>query len=354
MTGWQELPDVGRAGESWIKQGDDEAPAVLVPLDPADRDYPALIRSAVQRLMWVTGLPEPEIVSRIVGVTADILEVSVIDPTTVSGRINLDRGAALTQTLRAVVMNGARLQFAGGRVAHSGDLTEAARRIVDQLELAPPSPGSFRLEVFAPAEQLQLGDGEHMPRNAAHETLASALRAVEAVKETTDRDIPEEPDELDEAVSQGVSSNLVKAVRRLDTQSPALRVVFRGRWTKPDPEAPDIVTLESGHFARLPRLEEKLHSYEPKEQHALSGWIKEAAADALALDIPLAGVGVVETRIDGRTRDVRVELSGEELQSAAAGIGQKYLTAIGTLERLGRYWYLTDAKDVRIGDVPNG
>ncbi len=249
-------------------------------------------------------------------------------------------------------MNGARLQFAGGRVAHSGGLTESARRIVDQLELAPPSPGSFRLEVFAPLEQLQLIEDEAAPSSAVHETLASAMRALEAVKQTTAHEIPDDAEALEEAVSQGVSTNVVRAVSRLDTQSPALQVVFRGRWTKPDPAAPELVALEPQHLARLPRLEELLRRYDPKERFALRGWIKATSADALALeDIPLTGVAVVETRIEGRTRDVRVELGGEALKRAAAGIGEQHLNAEGTLERIGRDWYLTNPKDLRIGDV---
>jgi hypothetical protein len=351
--GWRELPDRGPAGESWVldRVGVD-APAILVPGDPEDRDYLNLMRSAIQRLLWVTGLSESELISQIVSISTDVLEISVVDPTTVTGRIALDRGVLLTQALRAVVMNGARLQFAGGRVAHTGGLTEAARRIVDQLELAPPSPGSFRLEVFAPAEQMQLTQGEAAPPSAAHETLASAMRAVGAVRDTTEKEIPDDADALDDAVSEGLSTNLVRAVSKLDTQSPALRVVFRGRWSKPDPSTPQLVTLEPQHMAKLPRLEQLLRRYDPQERFALSGWIKEISADALALeDTPLTGVAVVEARVEGRTRDVRVELGGEALKRAAAGIGEQYLNATGTLERIGRDWYLTDPKDVRIGDV---
>jgi hypothetical protein len=353
-TGWNELPDVGPAGDTWVRPDDDDAPAILVPSDPTDRDYEALLDSAMRRLSWTTGLELPELVNRIVEATTDILEVSVIDPTTVAGRIGLDRGAALTQALRAVVMNGARLQFAGAKIVHSGGLSEVARRVVDQLELAPPSPGSFRLEVYAPLQQLQLGDDNELamfaggPRDAAHETLASALRAVDAVRITTDQELPAEADALEEAVSQGVSTNIVRAFQQLDTQSPALKVVFRGRWTKPDASTPESVTLAPHNFAKLPRLETMLRAYEPRERYSLRGWIKEAAADALALDLPLAGSVVVETREGNRMLNVHLELTGKQLQAAASGIGSTYLSATGTLERVGRDWYLTDPRDIRI------
>jgi hypothetical protein len=55
-----------------------------------------------------------------------------------------------------------------------------------------------------------------------HETLVSALCALDAARETTETPIPDDAEELNDAVSRGVSTNLVKAVRELDTQSPAL------------------------------------------------------------------------------------------------------------------------------------
>jgi len=356
-SGWEELPDVGPAGESWVKPGDDDAPSILVPRDPADRDFPALMRSAVTRLGWATGLPERDLLSRIVTTTTDILELCVVDPTTITGRIGLERGAILTQALRTVVMNGARLQFAGGKTAYTGGLRDNARRVVDRLELAPPSAGSFRLEVFAPAPQLSLLAGQGVddqlqsaPADPVHETLASALRAVDALRDTTEGAIPDEPEALEDAVSDGVSANLVAAMKRLDTQSPALKVVFRGHWAQPDDAAPRMVVLESGHFARLPKLEAALKQYEPKQDYQLQGWVQRARAVALALDVPVAGSVVVETG-QGTPRYVHVELSGSQLQEAAAGIGSKYLNATGTLERVGRDWYLTDARNVRISDA---
>jgi hypothetical protein len=356
-SGWEELPDIGPAGESWVKPGHEEAPSILVPRDPADRDFAVLIRSAITRLGWATGLPERDLLSRIVTTTTDILELCVVDPTTITGRIGLERGAILTQALRTVVMNGARLQFAGGKTAYTGILRDNARKVVDRLELAPPSAGSFRLEVFAPPPQLSLlaGQGiddqsQSVPADPVHETLASALRAVDALRHTTEDEIPDQPEALEDAVSSGVSANLVTAMKRLDTQSSALKVVFRGQWAQPDGAAPDMVVLEAGHFARLPKLEMALKQYEPKRDYQLQGWVQRARAVELALDVPVAGSVVVDTGLPP-PRYVHVELSGSQLQEAAAGIGSRYLNATGTLERVGRDWYLTDARNVRISDA---
>jgi hypothetical protein len=350
QTGWTTVGE-DAIGDSWVLPNDDDAPAILVPRDIEGPSFPALLDAAVSRLLWVIGLTEHELLDQVITTFTDTLEVRIDDPTTLAGRIPLDRGLQLAQSLRAVVMNGARLQFAGGRIAHRGNLTAAARDVMNRLELVPPSAGSFRFEVQAPSHHQLAFDAGVLPTDAVHETLAAALRALEATRETIEAGVPDNADELDDAVCRGVSTNLVKAVHSLDTQSSALRVEFRARWSRPDPDAPQVVALDSRHFSQLPRLKAVLSYFDPRANFNLSGWIKEVAADALALDLPLAGTVVVETKIDGRRRDVRVELAGELLRVAGAGVGQRFLDADGTLERIGRNWYLSGARNVRFPDT---
>jgi hypothetical protein len=112
--------------------------------------------------------------------------------------------------------------------------------VVDALELAPPLPGSFMLDVYAPAE-LQLTmveDGVPLARTSHHNTLVSTLRAIEAACAAVEVPIPENVDDLDQVIAEGVSTNLLNAIIRLDTQRPGLRIEFKGRWTYPDPLEP--------------------------------------------------------------------------------------------------------------------
>jgi hypothetical protein len=285
-----------------------------------------------------------------------VLEVRVVDPTTAAGRIPLERGAHLVESVRQLIWNCARVLLAGGRPGYRGDLPEAARAVVDQFELAPPATGSFMLDVDAPAEvQLMLDTGEPLARSPFHETLVYTLRSIAAARETVEAQIPENADELEEAVAHGVSTNLLNAIIRLDTQSPALRVEFRGLWTQPDTDAPHDVTLESRHFARFPDLRDVIAQHDPRDDYPLTGWIRGFIADELATDEhPLSGVVIVEARVDGTTRDVRLELRGDDLRMARDAAGEGFLTALGRLERVGRQWHLTNPRGVaiRTGQLP--
>jgi hypothetical protein len=345
-SGWEELGS-GALGETWATAEQAGAPAILVPLHGGP-DVPELMWTAVRRLSSVTGLEEDEVLDRILA-TSDALEVRLVDPTTRLGRIPLERGAQLVDTLRQLLHAGARLNFLGGRAGYRGDLPAAAREVLAQLELAPPAQGSFKLEVYAPA-QVQLTLGPEPPPNPIHDTLVATLRAVEIARETAERDVlPDDADELEAAVKQGLSTNLLDAIIRLDTRSSALRVEFTGRWSQQEPQDVRKVTLEARHFAQLPAVRDVLAQKDPREDFALRGWIKAVAADELALgEHPLSGVATVESRIEGGVRDVRVELAGDALREARSGIGEQFLSAMGTLEKIGRDWRLTSPRGVLI------
>lgn len=348
LRGWQELGE-SRQGTTWLRTGDDEAPAILVPTGTSDPDWMQLTSVALSRLAFVEGRSESEVIAAI-DATSDSIIVSVEDPTTSAGRISFDRGVQLVESLKQLVYAGARYKFSGGRAGYQSRLPDGARAVIDQLELAPPSPGSFRVEVYAPPDpQLQI-DGTEAPPDNVHDTLVSTMLAVQTARATAELErLPDDADDLDDAVQGGLSTNLLNAMIKLDTESRGLRVVFHGRWSRPDPSAPEQVTLEAHHFERFRGLRDVLSRNDPVEDFQLAGWIKGVIADELANDEhPLSGVATVETRIEGSIRDVRVELRSDELRAAREGIGEQYLSATGTLERIGREWHLTDPTHITI------
>lgn len=345
--GWEEIGR-GFQGSTWRLPSSDEHPAVLIPEDTANQDASTMVAAAVSRLAWSRGKTEADIVEEL-RTTCDAIEVRVKDPTTNTGRIGLERGAQLVESLRQVVWNGARLHFSGGRVGYSGDLPDKARAVVDQLELAPPAAGSFKLELYAPATtQLSL-DSADAPDDPVHETLVSTMLAIDAARMTAERtEIPEEPDELSDAVALGVSTNLLNAIIKLDTQSPSLLVEFNARWSKPEPRAPETVALEPRHFAKLPVLRDVLAQKDPKQDFPLYGWIKGVQVGDLALDQELAGVAIVVAKIDAGVRDIHVTLRGDDVRAAREGIGERFLSAVGTLQKIGRDWHLTEPRGIAV------
>jgi hypothetical protein len=349
-TGWSAVGS-GAAGTTWVRTGDESAPAIQVPHESSDPSCDGLMQSALERLCWVLGEDESEIRRTIRSHVSDVLEVRVTDPTTASGRIALRRGARLAETLYEIVLNGLRVSRLGGRPWYGGPLPEGADDVLRQFELLPASSGSYRLEVVALSPRSL--PGLPAPESDARTALRAALQAIEGAKGAATLDVPTDADELEGPVSMGMSTNLLEALTDLDTQSTQLAIEFTTRWASDsagDNATTETVRLEPQHLARLPALTELLKQHMPRSDYVISGWIKTVSAAGIASEEqPLAGSVVIETKIDGKRRDVIVELIGSELKRAAAGLGEQFISAKGTLERIGRRWHLTGATQIDIG-----
>lgn len=350
--GWS-LVDVGAQGETWMLN--EAAPAVLVPTDPSDRDYQTLLESAVYRLALVSGEPFETFSSSLREAASDELEMRIVDDTTTGGRINLERGKLAVTALYEVLVNGARLWAQGGQVLYAGDWTAEIRSVVERYELAAPTVGSFTLTAVSPAPlKLPLeGEGhvdeQRLALNAAVWAVENARRAAEHAEMIDD------VDDLEEWVFHGLSANLLKALRAIDTQSSSLFVDMSIRWADgPAPNLPSRVRLEPRHLSQFERMESLLRRQEPRPDYELSGLLKVLSAADREPTQPLSGVVSVQADIDGRVRSVQVEVSDATFLRARGGVGERFLQAVGTLEKVGRTWRLRGARDIRIVEPPAG
>jgi hypothetical protein len=346
LQGWEKIAE-GTSGGTWRLPGHEEAPDLLVPTE-VDADFARAVESVLSRLSWVTRLREIELVDAIMESTSDALEVLVKDPTTTAGRISLRRGMLLAQSLFEVVQNGVRVAFLGGRPSYYGSLPDDAARVLDDMMLVPPRAGSFRLVMLSPVTEVLDFDPDLLPVDPHRRALAAALSALDATRVAAESAMAE-PADLEAAVEQGMSSTLLRAIAALDTQSTALQVEFRGRFASTElPDVPRTVRFEPRHFSRMEPMRDMVRQLQPKDGFVLEGWIKNVGVEEPVMERTLAGTVVVETRIEGRTREVHVELSEDTFQDAASGIGRTALRARGRLEKIGKYWHLVEPENVRI------
>lgn len=115
----------------------------------------------------------------------------------------------------------------------------------------------------------------------------------------------------------------------------------------PEPDSPSKVRLEPPQLQRIPRLNRALRQHEPEEHRLVSGWVKTASADELVEEGGQAsGLVVVESRIEGRLRDVRIELPPDLFEQARPG--RTLVTAMGTLQRVKERWHLVAIKSIQL------
>jgi hypothetical protein len=107
--------------------------------------------------------------------------------------------------------------------------------------------------------------------------------------------------------------------------------------------------LRQEQLHRVPRLVTQLRQRAPDEHRVVTGWVKTASADELAKAGNPTGLVIVESRIEGKVRNVLIDLPAERFSQAHPGTSQ--LSAKGTLQKIGNRWHLSDPRDIHIRDI---
>lgn len=355
--GFTAIEREGKAGETWALLDDlgnqsDESPAVLVPREGQQeiRGYTETLRSAVERLSWILGLSEERTIDYLTK-RGDRFELRIVDEGTAGGRLPLLRAPDVVTGFLRVIRGGARAQFRGTRASYQGPDPEDVSEALGGIDLLAPSPGSFRLTAIS-SEQAQLPlDRLTAEPDKSRLTLAASLRAIYAAAETADRDVPEDSDELLNAVDRGMSSTVLKGLAEIAGETGRSALEFVVRW---DPALPIVdapvssVVLSEAQLSRVPKIIEQLRHHAPQENERVWGWVKTVTANALAEEGKPAGFVIIEIKREGRSRDVRIELPPEVFAQAKAGAS--LLRATGTLERISARWHLINPSEISITD----
>lgn len=350
-SGWRVVDRSGPAGDTWVSD-DSDAPAILVPRrsDEGKPEFGGLMNAAVDRLAWASGLAAAEMLRELARpvVLSDLLEVRFEDRFRDSGRISLASAPRLAQTLYEVVLNGARREFLGPRVAYSQASVDVDRAL-EAVDMLAPAAGSFRLiAASAVPEQFAINDSgtPDGPRRA----MSAAMDALGATRDALEAPTPDSPDDLDAAVERGMSTNLLRHLDKIDNHSGSLSVSFTASWRdgSVDPGVPAAVEFTSKHFGRVGELRAVLRKNEPYEG-PFGGLVVRVGASSADPEILPPGVVIVEAIVDSRVRRVHVELEGPELYQTRAGSTR--LDAVGRVEKIKGHWHLTSHSKLDLTDI---
>jgi hypothetical protein len=351
--GFELVDDVGRAGDTWLKRTDPEAPTVLVPRerDAGISGYRETLHSALERLSWITGETAGEIARRI-SARGDRLELRILHELTARHSLRAIDAPAVIEGFVNVIKSGARMRFSGPRADHRGTGGGDYNTALESIELLAPAPGSFMLIAVA-ASETQLTFQPDLTSTYASEALASTIQSLDTLSRE------ERPaQELSEAdvrglVEGGVSLQMLNAVQQLTfSHSSGLRLEFRGCW---DAELgvrhlpTECVVLRDHHLSLARELKPLFKAQITDQTADLFGWVEWAHADALQREGRPRGFVIVNGRVEGRVRNVVVDLDEDLFPQARPGAS--FLRARGRLEFLNNRWHLIDPYDIDVTDA---
>jgi hypothetical protein len=325
---------------------------LVVPISREPDDFLDVFRTFVLRLAEVEARDPSEVVIDLRNVVRDILRLRIVTPRAARGEVPLAYGAILFAAARDLVSSAARTAATGSRAVYPGRPPVRVTQLLNDVSLGQTAKGSYVVTLLSPAERqmsLEFGEAGGPAHEAFERTTVRRLLAATAVaRDAANREGVLDEDALDEEIELGLSANLCEALARMSDDEVPATVHLQVTWAAVQgiPDAPDEVTLSPGELARLRTIGAALRRLSPRDDFVLRGWVESLKFDGLG---EKSGQVTLKADIEGRQRSVRVELEDEAFLLAKRLAGEGFLTARGTLEKAGRYWVLTDPRDITVG-----
>ncbi|MDN3905784.1 hypothetical protein [Arthrobacter sp. YD2] len=377
VAGWLAANDWGCAaqgpsGQIWTPISNPrEALGIMLPTDQSYADYDRRLADAVLQLQEVFSWDLAELAENISSVHADLFFLR-LDQTMRDGTIPFRQAAKLLESIDQMMKSAALVAY---NPHHSGQ-GRAPSTVTDFLEqdlrMGHTKRGSFIITVAARhdnEEELHqeikrkveplLEDGPDNRKvesiverptvpTFARRVMSTLNRSLVATRHhiSTDHDFID----LESAVDAGVRLPLLEALVDIGQAEGLKSVDMRFDWSAFQPEPPDIsstVEFRAATFESVSVVSDRLRKeYEPRSE-TIAGHVSELKRSPdQEVDAEVGSV-VVRAELDGRLRNVHVELSGSDYESAILAHHRRVPVILsGTLRNEKRSWIL--GGDVRL------
>jgi hypothetical protein len=349
--GWEEEPVPTPLLKQWLHQT--ARARVQVPQDATLIDFGWLMERAVEQLARVEGRTAPQALEALRdAMTHDIVRVRIGGAAALPLESGVAAIDALPRLLQAAALATHRLS-----ATYTSRPPNHIRSYLAALTLKQTEVGSFVLRLASPLEgppeptppQTSLLSPTPLGRRVVAQLISSLEAAAHAAAQATQA---QRLDPLEQAVSQGVSANLLEALSAFgDASQEGFSVEVDWSLAVEPPSLPRAVSFER---AWLPKLREAAAAFRsppeaPRHVRLVGLVYKLESPPDTEGERPRTGTIHVSTVLDGRPRKVQAVLSGPDYYLAAqAHRDEAFISLEGTLEPLGRAWALRAAHGVTL------
>jgi hypothetical protein len=353
-----------RGGRVWRSPSLDNirGKALFVPVDKTYVDYSLRLQEAIGGLSRHLGVELSQLTDKILSARADIFFVR-LDQNTLDGTIPLSQATDLIHSIEKMV-RAAATTAANPRHSHVGKLPRGVNHFMEHdVRMGHTRKGSFIITVVA---RLDDEDAEHLPQATPQEqaqvaetsdemdksqpmpytrrVMTTLSRGLQAVHRHVDKGSSQYLS-LDEALDEGVSLPLVRALRDIGSAETLKNLDMSFQWSPCKPVALDVVNsivLNRSELMELPSVEEKLKRKIAPVTETIMGQVASLERGLPSEDGEDNGVAVLSADVRGNLRRVRVPLTGDDYVWAIIAHHQKLVYSVeGTLTKKGRSWELT-------------
>jgi hypothetical protein len=289
---------------------------VLVPLNRNYADYVRRLAEAVKSLEDVEERPAALIVQDLISAPFDIIRLRAEEETDITGSITLNGGVDFIRGAKDLFLAATcaawerRAYFPSRKPREAEELIAASR-------LGQTERGSFIVTIYVPVAVIQGSQvtmegvfREPFARRAT-KTLLGAVSAAIMAAEASKREEALAP--FWGAVGSGVSANLCEALVDIhaSTHAPALDLAVRWAFTAPAPVGVGPTVVRADQISALSDAGRFFRKVEPPRDTIVSGKVVR-----LERDEEMPGRIAIKAVIGGKTRRVRLVLSGDDYHNA--------------------------------------
>jgi len=348
--GWRTVEVIGDRGLSMVSN---RHPGfeLLVPARSNISDFVRRMSQAIATLAEIEGRPAETVVDdlRLVAVDAVRLRAPngagiTSDPYT----LPLRAGVRLVEAGRDLLLAAACAVVDPRPAYHAGKVVRATQYL-DTVRLGQTERGSFVVTLLSPVDprispQPELPSLEAEP--FARQTTTTLLRALQrlrgALTQVTDQGFAA----FDDAVQEGVSANLCRAVADLVESGGGIDVGVT--WSRTRPGPPTVTSragFDAGDAPILRSAAESFEARQPEPDLTLVGYIIQAARTLEQFD----GDVTLQTFVGERPRRVRTKLDEVDFATALRALRERLpISVVGDLIRRGARLELTNPTRLQV------
>lgn len=354
--GWMEVENEPDRFSVWQAGVNGDRVELVLPLRRALGDFVPRMAEVVGTLSAKENRSQLEVLSDLQTAGADIVRVRFRHASASDGSIPLDRGEALVENAREMMLAAA-CAVVQPKAYYSRRRPEEANRFVRGLRMGQTERGSYVLAIYSPVSPSLMQDPSHLFAEFEipfeRRAIAKLATSLAALRNASSHALTDGNAEVfQRAVQAGVSANLCSAIvamNGMDEQSAdELRVSFTLARSRPDlTPIPREVTFPRDHIRLIDEAARLYRASAPPEETEIRGAVVQLRRDDQSG--PATGPVTVMAFIEGRPR--RVQIALDETDHALAVDAYRRgaeIACTGDLVKVGAMWSLRNPKGFSI------
>lgn len=349
-AGWARTEPYGDHSDVYAGEG---LPEIILPRTQRLGDYAGVVSQLVDIFAKTAGTDELSLYRGLMAADRDVLRLRAAE--TDAGHVAVSDGIDLMGGARDMILAAACSLQDPQPLYRKGENKEAAD-YVRRIGLGQTEQGSFIVTLLLPAaspsmrqprEPDRAFDGAPVERRMT-KRLVEALRAA---RQAIERRIAGDTDAFFEAVEQGVSANLCKALAKLIQPFPALDVSVTWACTHPTATTtPDVVHFLKADAPILREAARSFRSYAPQPDMRLTGRLTGTVQKLERNEKRMQGAVTLRTSIDNQDQSVLAVLNPRDYEQAIQAHREEApIVMAGDLKRSGKAWRLLNPRIVDAG-----